>query len=161
LATEPLSTRLVRFEDVPEILRLIRRAIEQGCRSHYDRRQREVVYASYAGNLFVEALGPLVTVVADGAGGPIAVAQLDPSAGRLRALFVDAGSQQRGLGRALLADVEARALGRGCRRLHGAMSLNAVRFYRAAGFLPCAGPETLTSATGVPIPIVRMEKALR
>ncbi|MES1204466.1 MAG: hypothetical protein ABUS79_00890, partial [Pseudomonadota bacterium] len=53
-----LRTRAVRFEEVPEVLRLIQRAVEAGCRDHYDARQRRAVTASYAAALFVEIGGP-------------------------------------------------------------------------------------------------------
>jgi putative acetyltransferase len=154
-----IATRGIRFEDVPEVLRLVRRAVEHGCRYHYDRPQREAVFASYAGNLFAEALGPFDTRVAEDGGRLVGFAQLDPADGRLRALFVDAGHQRSGIGRALLAAVEARARRRGARRLHGAMSLNAVSFYLRAGFTRVGGPERLRSAS-VSIPIQRMQKAL-
>ena len=78
--------------------------------------------------------------------------------GRLRALFVDGDWQGRGLGRALMAEIEARAVRHGCVRLHGAMSLNAVPFYAAAGFRACHGPQRLITAHTL-VPIVRMEKA--
>jgi GNAT superfamily N-acetyltransferase len=157
----PFRTRTVRFDELAEVLRLIRRAIEHGCRDHYDSLQRDAVYLSYASTLFGEALAPHVTIAVDGAGGEIvAVAQLDPSAARLRALFVEGDRQQRGLGSALLADVEARALAHGCVSLNGAMSLNAVPFYARAGFRRFAGPERLTTA-GVHVPVVRMRKDLR
>jgi GNAT superfamily N-acetyltransferase len=152
--------RAIRFEDVSEVLRLVRRAVDHGCRDHYDAIQRDAVYASYARNLFVEALGSFETVAFEQQGRLIAVAQLDHADCRLRALFVDAEYQQRGLGRALLADTEARARNRGGVRLHGAMSLNAVSFYLQAGFRPCAGPERLVSAS-ISIPVQRMEKDLR
>lgn len=154
--------RAVRFEDVPEILRLVERAVAVGCRAHYDAAQRAAVHASYAAVLFVEALGPFETIAAELAGRLVGFAQLDPSNGRLRALFVDADCQGLGVGRVLLADVEARARHHGRARLHGAMSLNAVAFYAAAGFVACGGPERLTSTgDGVSVPIVRMEKRLR
>jgi GNAT superfamily N-acetyltransferase len=155
------STRIraIDFEDVAEVLRLVRRAVDHGCRDHYDSTQRNAVYASYARNLFVEALGSFDTVVLEQHGRLIAVAQLDPADSRLRALFVDAGYQHQGVGRALLADVEERARARGASRLHGAMSLNAVSFYLQAGFRPCTGPERLASAR-VSIPVQRMEKDL-
>lgn len=157
----PFRTRTVRFDELAEVLRLIRRAIDHGCRDHYDSFQRDAVYLSYASTLFGEALAPYETIAVDGARGEIiAVAQLDPSASRLRALFVDDDRQQRGLGSALLADVEARALTHGCISINGAMSLNAVPFYARAGFRPCAGPERLTTA-GVHVPVVRMKKDLR
>jgi GNAT superfamily N-acetyltransferase len=157
----PFHTRPVRFDELAHVLRLIRRAIDHGCRDRYDSFQRDAVYLSYASTLFGDALAPLETIAVEGARGEIvAIAQLDPAIGRLRALFVDDDRQQRGVGTELLADVEARALKRGCTSLHGAMSLNAVPFYQRAGFRPCAAPERLRTA-GVFVPIVRMKKALR
>jgi hypothetical protein len=60
----------------------------------------------------------------------------------------------------LLSEVEERASRRGATHLHGAMSLNAVPFYRRGGFRPCDGPERLLAA-GVWVPVLRMEKLLR
>jgi GNAT superfamily N-acetyltransferase len=165
-----LEVRAIRFEEVSATLDLIRRAVECGCRSHYAPAERSAVFASYAQNLFVEALGPYDTIAAvdrnppdppDPPGGRlIGFAQLDPTASRLRALFVDGDLQQRGVGTALLAEIERRARGRGLTRLHGAMALNAVPFYLRAGFRPCPGPERLV-ASGVSVPVLRMEKDLR
>jgi putative acetyltransferase len=149
----------VRFEDVPEILRLVERAIAFGCRGHYDQAQRAAVYASYASVMFVEWRGQFESVVRKVGEQIVGFAQLDPADGRLRALFVDAALQGHGVGRALLADVEARAAGRGCARVHGAMSLNAVPFYERCGFRACGAAEPLAS-NRVPVPIVRMEKRL-
>jgi putative acetyltransferase len=155
-----LSVRAARFEDVAAILRLIEGAIEHGCRDHYDRAQRRAVYLGYASSLFVDAVGPLRALAAEIDGRLAAVAQLDVAAGALRALFVDAGIQGQGVGRALLAAVEARARAAGCARLRGAMSLNAVSFYAQAGFVPCGGPARLLSA-GLRVPVTWMEKSLR
>src|SRR4051812_26446829 len=123
-----LDLRATRFEDVPAILRLIDRAVASGCRDHYDPAQRAAVHASYARALFIESLGRFETVAAEIAGNLVGFAQLDPSSSRLRALFVDGACQRRGVGRALLVELESRAARRGCARLHGAMSLNAVPF---------------------------------
>jgi GNAT superfamily N-acetyltransferase len=162
-----MTLRPVRFEELPQVLRLVQRSVAFGCRDHYTARQRDAVFATYARALFGEALGPFEGVVAEDAEGDrlLGFAQLDPRGGRLRALFVDADAQGRGVGRALLADVEARAATHGCRRLHGAMSLNAAPFYAAAGFRALGGPEPLTAAdpdggSHVDVPIVRMEKRL-
>ena len=155
-----MSVRAARFEDVSEILRLIEGAIEHGCRDCYDRRQRRAVYLGYASNLFVDAVGPFQTLAAELGGQLVAAAQLDVAAGALRGLFVDEAFQGQGVGRALLAAVEARARAAGCARLRGAMSLNAVPFYAHAGFQPCAGPKRLLSA-GIRVPVTWMEKSLR
>jgi len=155
-----LSVRAARFEDVAAMLRLIEGAIERGCRDHYDGAQRRAVYLGYASNLFVDAVRPFDTLVAEIGGQLVAVAQVDVAAGALRALFVDAALQRQGVGRALLATVEARARAAGCGRLRGAMSLNAVPFYLQAGFRPRAGPTRLLNA-GVRVPVAWMEKTLR
>ena len=159
MATRSLAMRRLRFEDVPGGLRLIRRAVEHGCRAHYDRAQRAAVYESYASQLFVEALGPCETLIAEVGDRMAGIAQVDPREDRLRALFVDAAEQGRGVGRALLAELEARARRRGAVRLHGAMSLNAVPFYLRAGFVPSGGPSRLGSAR-VSVPVLRMQKDL-
>jgi GNAT superfamily N-acetyltransferase len=155
-----LEMRTIRFEEVGAILDLIRRAVERGCRQYYDSAQRAGVFGVYAQSLFVESLGPFDSVTALAGDRLVGFAQLDPASARLRALFVDAELQQRGVGRALLAEIERRALARGLQRLHGAMSLNAVTFYSRAGFRPYPGPERLVAA-GVTVPVVRMEKTLR
>jgi GNAT superfamily N-acetyltransferase len=161
LARTRPSPRLrdARFEDVPVVLRLIDRAVAAACGAHYDAGQRAAVCAAYAGALFVEALGPFDAVVAELDGRVAGFAQLDASSGRLRALFVDAAQQGRGLGRALLAEIEARAARAGRARVHGAMALNAVPFYERAGYRACGGQEHLASM-GVTVPVVRMDKLL-
>jgi putative acetyltransferase len=172
MKSEPDSTALVkgapapacrpaRFEDVAEILRLVTRSVAFGCRAHYDAEQRSAVCVTYARGLFVETLGSFETVVAELEGRLVGFAQVDPAEERLRALFVDADLQRRGVGRTLLAHVEARAARRGCKRLHGAMSLNAVPFYASEGFRACDGaPRLMASEGGVVIPVVRMDKRL-
>ena len=156
----PLSIRIARFEEVAAILRLIERAVEQGCRGQYDEAQRRAVVVGYASSLFVDALGPYETFVAEIGRQLAGFAQLDLRGGGLRALFVDGSLQGQGLGRALLAAVEQRARDAGCARLGGAMSLNAVSFYTRAGFRPFDGPARLLTA-GIPVPVLRMEKRLR
>jgi N-acetylglutamate synthase-like GNAT family acetyltransferase len=150
--------RAARFEDVPAILRLIHRAVDRGCAGDYDRAQRRAVFLSYGQHLFIEALERFDLIAAERAGCLVGAAQLDPADGRLRALFVDGAWQGRGIGAALVAEVEARAVRHGLRRLHGAMSLNAVPFYARQGFLPCAGPTQLTGR--IFVPVVPMEKPL-
>jgi len=153
-----VAIRTAHFEDVPAVLRIIARAVEEGCAGHYDRSQRRVVVLSYGSHLFVEALERFEMVVADQGGRLVGAAQFDPADGRLRALFVDDSCQGRGIGGLLLAELETRAIRRGLSRLYGAMSLNAVPFYTTHGFHRCAGPTQLTGR--VSVPVVPMEKPM-
>jgi GNAT superfamily N-acetyltransferase len=158
-APRSLKLRPLRFEEIPEVLRLIRRAVEAGCHGAYDAHQRQAVWTGYAQTLFAESVGPFETIVAETRGRIVGVAQWDADDERLRALFVDGKVQRRGVGCALLAEVERSARRRRCLRLRGAMSLNAVAFYEHEGYRAYAGPEPLRTA-GMAVPIVRMEKRL-
>jgi len=158
-ARPSLELRPLRFEEVAEVLRLIRRAVETGCRGAYDADQRQAVWTGYAQTMFAEALGPFQTIVAEVSGRLAGVAQWDAADERLRALFVDGELQGQGIGSALLAEVERGARLRGCVRLRGAMSLNARDFYLREGYRAYSGPEPLRTAR-TDVPIVRMEKLL-
>jgi GNAT superfamily N-acetyltransferase len=159
MGVPPMSIRFAHFEDVSEILRLIERALEHGCRDVYDQRQRRSVYVGYASSLFIEALGPFETLVAEIGGRLVGATQIDPRTGLLRALFADAGFQGKGVGHALLTAIESRARAAHCERLCGAMSLNAVEFYRRAGFCARGGPEGLRGALTW-VPVLWMDKLL-
>jgi GNAT superfamily N-acetyltransferase len=156
---ERLSVRRARFEDGAALLRLIEGALEAGCRAHYSPPQRRAVFLTYAESLFVDLISGVDTMVAEGPGGLVGLAQLDPGPARLRALFVAATEQGHGLGRALLACTERLARARGLTRLHGAMSLNAVPFYARCGYQPCGGTDRLIRS-GVVVPVTAMEKPL-
>ncbi len=160
IRTPSLELRPIRFEEVAAVLGLIERAVERGCREHYSPAQRRAVFLTYAQGLFAEALGPFESLVAVQEETPVGFAQFDPATDRLRALFVEGDVQQRGVGSLLLGETERRVRRRRGKRLHGAMSLNAVPFYARAGFRALGGPEPLASA-GVSVPVVRMEKVLR
>jgi N-acetylglutamate synthase-like GNAT family acetyltransferase len=152
--------RRASFEDIPDMLRLIERAIEHGCRFHYGADQRRAVFLGYAQSLFLEVMLPFEMAIAEVRGRMVAAAQLDPHDGRLRGLFVDAHEQGHGYGRDLLAWSERRALAHHLPRLHGAMSLNAVPFYTRAGFEPAPGNRLIRHGQST-VPVLPMEKRLR
>jgi N-acetylglutamate synthase-like GNAT family acetyltransferase len=154
-----LCLRRARFEDVNTLLRLIAAAVEQGCRDHYGPAQRQAVFLTYAESLFVDVIQPFDTIIAERDDQAVGMAQLDPAAGRLRALFVTPALQGRGLGRVLVSTVERLARAHRLRIIDGAMSLNAVPFYRRMGFEARPGPDHLIRG-GVMVPIVNMHKSL-
>jgi N-acetylglutamate synthase-like GNAT family acetyltransferase len=154
-----LCLRRAHFEDVNAVLRLIAAAVEHGCRDHYGPAQRRAVFLTYAESLFVDVIQPFDTIVAEREDGLVGVAQLDPEAGRLRALFVAPELQGRGLGRVLLGSVERLARAHRLSAVDGAMSLNAVPFYRRQGFAVRPGTDHLVRG-GVMVPIVNMQKSI-
>lgn len=159
VGAQPMSIRSAHFEDVPDMLRLIERSIARGCRDHYDEGQRRLIYLAYASSLFIEARGPFEARVVETSGLMVGAAQFEPASGLLRALFVDPELQGQGVGTALLAAVEMRARESRCNRLFGAMSLNAVPFYRRAGFRVRGKPEPVPGLASVPVQW--MEKPVR
>lgn len=110
------------------------RAVRASCASHY---APEVINAWCAAPppermpALIEAGGALLE---EEAGALAAYAILDGANGEVDALFVEPAFQGRGLGRKLMAALEAMATQRHIERLFLSASLNAVPFYRAAGF---------------------------
>jgi GNAT superfamily N-acetyltransferase len=159
----PLCLRRAGFEDVPAMLRLIEAAVEHGCREHYGPAQRRAVFLTYAESLFIDVIQPYDTIIIEregaGAEAMLGMAQLDPAAGRLRALFVTPALQGQGLGRVLMTAVERLARAHDLDTIEGAMSLNAVPFYRRLGFERRRGAERLVRS-GVSVAVVTMSKTL-
>ena len=87
---------------------------------------------------------------------------LDPATepARVRAFFVHPDWARRGIGRAILAECEAAAVGMGFRSLELAATLAGIPLYTACGF---TAVETVAVALGdgQSLPVVRMRKDLR
>ena len=154
-----LGARPANLLDVPRLLELVEASVAAGCRDHYTPPQRHAVYLSYVSHLFVDVVSEMETWLIEGEALPLAVAQLDPIRGRLRALFVAPARQGQGLGRLLLSGMEAMARKRGVHELHGAMSMNAVSFYQRAGFLRLGAAEVVPMF-GIGVVVQTMRKML-
>lgn len=121
--------------DAAPIWAIHTRAIREIASSHYDPDtvvawSGRTTPASYA-----EVIATLVLVVAEDDDGRLAgFGELDPSAGIVRACYVDPDFERQGVGRALMAALEdeARAHGRSALLLDA--SLNAIPFYEALGW---------------------------
>jgi GNAT superfamily N-acetyltransferase len=87
-------------------------------------------------------------------------ALLDPAtdAARVRAMYTDPAFTRRGVGRLVLSLCESAAAAEGFERLELMATLSGRPLYAAAGFEPV---ESLEDASGgVPVPIVKMAKAI-
>ena len=98
--------------------------------------------------------------VAQDDSGVIGFGSIVPAALELRSLYVYAAAGQRGVGAALLAELEALAGTQGCAELNLEASLNSQGFYRRHGYLVIASA-THTLADGSPLACIRMRKQIR
>ena len=136
------------------------RAILGGCRGHYaeDVLDEWVHRPMPAG--FSARIARHYYLIAEAGGRAVGFAALKRIAHEVDAVFVVPQVFGTGLGAKLLGRIEARARATGLRLLTLNASLNAVPFYRRAGYRALR-PAVHVSATGLRIPCVRMRKALR
>ena len=88
-------------------------------------------------------------------------ARLDPArdAARVRAMYTHPDHVRRGVGRLILARCEAAAAAEGFRRIEMMATLAGVPLYRVCGYRELE-PTSVAPPGGVPVPLVRMGKAL-
>ena len=134
-------------------------AVRVSCATHYAPEQISVwtaspVPASYAALL--AAGNGIVGLQGEDIAG---YAMLDADKHEVDAVFVDPAQAGLGIGKRLLAALERLARERGIARLHLSASLNAVAFYRAAGFVALRD-EAYAHPSGISLASVAMEKVL-
>lgn len=155
-----ISIRRATLDDRPAICRVHTRAIRQLCRDSYTPEQIE----AWAGLLHPDRYTEVITTreffVAEGAGSVVGFAQLDAASGEVEAVYVDPAFVHAGVGRALLAHLEDVARSRGLESLRLASTLNAVSFYRHAGFEERESTEHELQG-GIRLACVKMQKVLR
>jgi len=98
-------------------------------------------------------------IAAEDEGGLVGYAMVDLELGEVDAVFVDPAHQGRGVGRRLLRALEEMAAAHGFGHLFLTASLNAVPFYRSAGYEPVRH-ELYRHRSRLIIPAVYMEKRL-
>ena len=153
------SIRAGTTADIPALWALRTRAVRAGCASHYAPETIDAWCAAPPPErlpVLVDAGGCLV---AEEGGAIDGYAVLDLANGEVDALFVEPARQGRGIARALMAAIEALAAARGIGRLFLSASLNAVPFYRGAGFLVIR-EEIYPHRSGLALPSVLMDKHL-
>jgi GNAT superfamily N-acetyltransferase len=147
--------------DAAPIWAIHTRAIREVASSHYG----PDTIAAWSGRTSPASyLVPIATlampVACDDDGRVLGFAELDVDAGVVKACYVDPDAAGRGVGRALMREVEAMACEAGLRSLSLDASLNAVPFYRALGWRPGeAARHPLTP--GAALDCVVMTKALQ
>ena len=175
------TLRVATLDDAPAIDALMKASTAAIFPSYYDAAQTAsaVRYVSQVDPdliadgtyLVIEADGELVAcggwsrrgrVYMGSADAPDDDRYLDPAteASHLRAMFVRADWQRRGLGRRIIEESEDAARRMGFRRMDLVATLPGIPLYLAAGYTPTAEVEDIVLADGALLPCQAMTKAL-
>lgn len=153
------AIRRATAADAPAMWAVRSDAIRRTCISHYPADMLERWASSPMPETFPANIECEYFIVGVAGSRVAGFAALKASSAVVDAVFVAPGDGGRGLGRWLLADLEAAAREMGLQTLSLSASLNAVPFYRAAGY-ETVSEGTYTTSTGVEIACVRMKKSL-
>lgn len=158
--------RLARFSlrraiaaDAPAIWAVRAGAIRQTCRSHYPAELLERWASSPLPDTFQSRIENEYFIVGTAGSRVAGFAALKVSGAEIEAVFVAPDAGRRGLGRALLADLETVARQSGLQSLSLNASLNAVPFYCAVGY-SAVSEGIYTTSQGLEIACVHMQKQL-
>ena len=155
----PITLRPALPLDIDALWALRTVAVRVGCTTHYAPEQIAVWTASPVPDSYAAMLvagGGIVAMQGESIAG---YAMLDADKQEVDAVFVDPARVGLGIGKRLLAALEQLARGRSIVRLHLSASLNAVPFYRAAGFVALR-EEAYAHPSGISLASVAMEKVL-
>jgi putative acetyltransferase len=155
----PITLRPALPLDIDALWALRTEAVRVGCATHYAPQQIAVWTASPVPDAYAAMLvagGGIVAMHGESIAG---YAMLDVDKHEVDAVFVDPARAGLGIGKRLLAALELLACGRGIVRLHLSASLNAVPFYRAAGFVALR-EEAYAHPSGISLASMAMEKVL-
>ena len=155
----PITLRPALPFDIDALWALRTVAVRVGCATHYAQEQITVWTASPVPPAYAAMLAAGGGIVAMQGEAMAGYAMLDVDKHEVDAVFVDPAHAGLGIGKRLLAALEQLARGRGIARLHLSASLNAVPFYRAAGFISLR-EEAYAHPSGISLASVAMEKLL-
>lgn len=151
--------RAALHADAARLAAMHRASILAGCAHHYSPQQLADWTAGVTATAYERLIETLSVVVAEDGVEPVGVGVGDPAAGLVNAVYVHPAAVRRGVGTALVAELESRlrAAGVPAARLHA--SLNAVPFYVSLGYRD-EGPVISRLPSGVELPSVAMTKPL-
>jgi len=129
-----LNIRRATDDDRTDICVVHVRAIREICSRSYTPEQVESWARRLSPDSYVAVLVERLVVVAQDRGEIVGFGQLDHASGEVEAVCVLPERQGEGIGRALLPALEDAASAAGLERLCLSATLNAVTFYRRAGY---------------------------
>lgn len=145
--------------DIPALWALRTAAVRQSCASHYSAHQIALWSAAPPPPGYQALAAGGGAVLAEREGALLGYAMLNRGQAEVDAVFVDPACAGQGVGKMLLGALERMAAAHGLRRLGLFASLNAVAFYRAAGFV-AVRDERYAHPSGIELDCVYMEKDL-
>lgn len=155
----PVTLRPALPLDIAALWALRTVAVRVSCATHYEPEQIAAWTASPVPPSYVAMLADGGGIVAMHGAAIAGYAMLDAEKQEVDAVFVDPAQAGLGTGKRLLAALEQLARQRGIGRLRLSASLNAVPFYRAAGFVALR-EEAYAHPSGISLASVAMEKEL-
>ena len=155
----PVTLRPALPADIAALWALRTVAVRVSCATHYAPEQIAAWTASPVPDGYAAMLAAGGGIVALQDGVLAGYAMLDADKQEVDAVFVDPARAGLGIGKRLLAALEQLARQRGMVRLRLSASLNAVPFYRAAGFVALR-EEAYAHPSGISLASVAMEKEL-
>jgi len=135
------------------------RAVRAGCAGHYPAAVIDAWVAAPVAPSLVRLAQAGGALVLEEEGVVLGFAALDAHSGEIDAVFVEPARQGRGLALVLINALEDMARQAGLRRLYLSAALNAVPFYRRAGYTALRD-ELYPHHSGIDIASVFMEKSL-
>src|SRR6267378_3897521 len=147
----PLEIRAATPEDAPAACQVMRRSIAELCVA--DHQNDEAILTRWLGNktpeIFVSWIRqPDNSLLVAAEGGNILAVGSVTDAGQITLNYVSPDARFRGVSRALLGALEARAVERGNTRCTLISTATARRFYRAAGYVEDGPPQGKFGTTG-------------
>ena len=146
-------------DDMESVATLHRRSILDLCKTHYSDEQLNEWTAALHGSAYSLLMRTHEFLVAEADSELAGFCVFDPREGLLNATYVSPLASRHGVGRGLVAAVEAIARARGVPRIQLNATLNAVGFYERLGYAAIEMASN-TLPTGVALPCVTMSKAL-
>ncbi len=146
--------------DRPEICRVHQEAARKLAAGAYSSEQIEAWVGRLTPESYADVIRTHVLIVAVDERGVIGYGQLDPARGEVDAVYVAPEAAGHGVGTALLLALEQTARNYGLLNLHLIATLNAVPFYKRAGYLAECDTGYHTGS-GITLPVVSMSRRLR
>lgn len=156
---EMIELKPAAISDIPSLWSLRTRAVRTLCASHYSPEQIDIWGESPPPESYLRLFATRCALIAQEDGQLLGFGILDRQSGEVIALFVEPAQAGKGIGKRLMAGLEAMAAEERFSRLYLYASLNAADFYRAMAFVALR-EEAYEHPSGMTLRSLYMERVL-